>query len=467
MTGTRLHAFTDDALGTHDAVALAELVATGAVSAEELAEAAIARARRVDPVLRAVAYDVFDAPRYCADKGAALYGIPTFIKDHSDLVGMPTSQGSRAVPRHAATRDDAYARQALSSGVTVLGKSRLPEFGLNASTEFAEDEPARNPWHTDYSVGGSTGGGAALVAAGVVPIAHATDGGGSIRIPAAAAGLVGLKPTRGRHVVGAIGRTMPLNIVSENVVTRTVRDTAHYLAAIENHWRNPKLPPIGLVLGPARRRLRVALLIDTPIGTVDEPTRAAVERTAALLEDAGHVVEPIAPPVGAGFVDDFLQYWTFLADLLVTTGKSAFGKGFDPRRVDPFTRGLRNRHRARLIRTPGALRRLFATSAVYARAFDRHEVILSPVVAHTTPKLGYLSPTQPFDTTLDRLVGYAGFTPVNNATGTPSVSLPMGRTAEGLPIGVMLSAARGDERTLLESAYTLEAAQPFPSITAE
>ncbi|MEO9220947.1 MAG: amidase family protein, partial [Mycobacteriaceae bacterium] len=179
MGSNRVHAFSDDALGVHDAVALARLVSDGDRSADELATAAIARARQVDPELHAVVTAAYNKPR--SERGGALFGVPTFVKDNTDIRGLPTTHGSEAYTAHPAKADGAYARQYLSTGMTVLGKSRLPEFGFNASTEFMTAEPARNPWNTDYSVGASSGGSAALVAAGVVPIAHANDGGGSIR----------------------------------------------------------------------------------------------------------------------------------------------------------------------------------------------------------------------------------------------------------------------------------------------
>ena len=236
-----MHAFGDDALADHDGVALARLVREGTVSPEELAAAAIARAQAVDPTLHAVASPIFDRPRFAPDRTAALYGVPTFIKDNTDVRGLPTNHGSEAFTAKPAKRDGAYTTQYLSTGMTLLGKSRLPEFGFNASTEYMTEEPVRNPWNTERSVGASSGGSAALVAAGVVPIAHANDGGGSIRIPAACAGLVGLKPSRHRHIDGEQARHLPINMISEGVVTRSVRDTAAFLAAAENHWRNPSL----------------------------------------------------------------------------------------------------------------------------------------------------------------------------------------------------------------------------------
>jgi amidase len=387
------------------------------------------------------------------------------VKDNVDLAGLPTQNGSVAYTGAPARKDGAFTQQLLSTGLTVLGKSRLPEFGFNATTEFMTDEPARNPWHTDHSVGASSGGSAALVAAGVVPIAHANDGGGSIRIPAACAGLVGLKPSRGRLVDSEATRALPLNVIGEGVVTRTVRDTAAFLAAAERHRRNPALPAVGGILGPARRQLRVGLLLDSPThAEVDDATRAAVERTAAILEKAGHVVEPASAPVGEQFAADFLQYWAFLADLVSTTGKVNLDRSWDLAKADGLTLGLKAHHRSAPHRTPTALLRLRAVRRTYARWLTEHDVVLSPVLAHTAPQLGHLSPTVPFDELLDRLRSYVSFTPLHNVAGAPALSVPAGLSPEGLPVGVHLSGAHGDERTLLELGYLLEAEQPFPRI---
>ncbi len=458
-----IHAFGDDALGDHDAVALAQLVRDMQVSPDELAAAATARAQRVDPALRAVACQT--QPRHSTDPDAEFFGVPTFIKDNTDVAGLPTTHGSEAFTARPAKKDGAYTTQFLSAGMTLMGKTRMPEFGFNATTEYMTDEPVRNPWHTEYSVGASSGGSAALVAAGVVPIAHANDGGGSIRIPAACAGLVGLKPSRGRHRDGEQVSHLPINMISEGVLTRSVRDTAAYLAACENHWRNPKLAPIGRVRGPAQRTLRVGVLFDSVTGeSVDAATRAAVEDTAALLEAAGHVVEPITLPVTAQFADDFVQYWSLLADLAVGTGRLILDRSFDAAKSDGLSLGLRAHHRRNLHRTPGALLRLRGIAGQYAQMFARHEVVLSPVLSHTTPRIGYLAPTVDFSELIDRLRRYVAYTPLNNIAGTPAISLPLRRSPDGLPIGVQLSGAYGDERTLLELAYLLEAERPFARI---
>ncbi|WP_020101656.1 amidase [Mycobacterium sp. 360MFTsu5.1] len=460
---TTIHAFGDDALGDHDAVGLARLVRDRQVSPDELAAAATARAQLVDPELRAVACDL--PPRHGTDPDAEFFGVPTFIKDNTDVAGLPTTHGSEAFAARPAKRDGAYATQLLSTGLTLLGKTRMPEFGFNATTEYMTEPPVRNPWNTEYSVGASSGGSAAVVAAGVVPIAHANDGGGSIRIPAACAGLVGLKPSRGRHRDGEQAGHLPINMISEGVLTRSVRDTAAFVAACENHWRNPKLAPIGRVSGPAQRTLRVGVLFDSVTGEpVDDATRAAVETTAAVLEAAGHVVEPIALPVTAQFADDFVQYWALLADLAVGTGRLILDRSFDAAKADGLSLGLRAHHRRNLHRTPGALLRLRRVADQYAQMFARHEVVLSPVLSHTTPRLGYIAPTVDFPELIDRLRRYVAYTPLNNIAGTPAISLPLHQSPDGLPVGVQLSGAYGDERTLLELAFLLEAELPFARI---
>ncbi|MEU7633569.1 amidase [Nocardia sp. NPDC049220] len=459
----RIHAFTDDALGEHDAVALAELVRTGAVGAEELAAAAAARAEQVEE-LAAVAYPSYSRPLSPSARSGTFYGVPTFVKDNTDVAGMPTNQGTAAFHATRAREHGPYTRQLLSTGVTVLGKSAMPEFGFNASTEPPHARPTRNPWHPGYSVGGSSGGAAALVAAGVVPIAHGNDGGGSIRIPAACAGLVGLKPSRGRHVDSGMARALPINIVSEGVLTRTVRDTAAYIAAAERYWRNPALPPIGHVEGPASRRMRIALVLDNLAGPVAPgPIRAAVEKVAATLESSGHSVEPVPLPFDARLETDFLHYWGLLAAVITTTGRF-LDRRFDAGRVDDLTAGLRELFVRRALRTPLTLYRLRAAAGIYQRALGPFDAVLLPVLGHTTPELGLLSPTVPFDELIDRLRAYVAFTPINNITGTPAIAIPAGLTAEGLPIGVQLAATRGNERTLLELAYLVESEQPFPRL---
>ncbi|MFT4189485.1 MAG: amidase [Aeromicrobium sp.] len=471
---TRVHAFADDALGDLDAVGVADAISAGDLSPAEAVDTAISRIEAVNQRLNALVTAGFEqareraaGPRAVDPSLAAFDGVPTLVKDNVDLAGLPTRHGSAAVldPRPAKTSEPVV-RQLLASGAIALGKSSLPEFGFNASTEFAEAEPTRNPWHTDYSCGASSGGSAALVAAGAVPFAHANDGGGSIRIPAAACGLVGLKFTRGREVVSAAGRSMPVNILSNGVVTRSVRDQAAYLASVDRHRPNARLPRVGRVEGPSERRLRVGLILDSLTEPTDDTTRAAVLDVARQLEKDGHTVVEIGLPVDDSFADHFLHYWALLAFSMHQFGSRLLHTKYDGRKNDPLTLGLARELRRRPWRTPAAIKALKASEHVYRNTFvaEQVDVILSPTLGYVTPKLGHLSPANGFETLMPRLLNYAAFTPANNASGGPAISLPLAQTDDGRPVGVHFSATHGDERTLLELAFELEQSIGFARI---
>ncbi|MCW4353197.1 amidase [Hoyosella sp. YIM 151337] len=467
---TRISTFSDDALGTDDAVGIAARIAAREISASEALEAAIARAASADPALHAVQIAAFERARAHVAAGrlptGPFQGVPTFLKDNVNMSGLPTTRGSRAFSADPVARDDRFVAQFVSLGLAVLGKTRLPEFGFNASTEFMDDDPTRNPWLPDFSAGASSGGAAALVASGAVPIAHANDGGGSIRIPAAACGLVGLKPSRGRLRSEPLHDALPVRIISDGVLTRSVRDTAAFFSAAERTFRNKNLAPIGDISGPGRR-LRVGVVLDSVLGhPTDAETRAAVLSAAELLADLGHYVDEAPVPVSAGFAEDFLHYWALLSVMLTVPGRWIHGKDFSPDRLDGLTRGLVERFWRNAHLTPAVLYRLRRTGELARAKLARWDVILSPVVSHTTPPIGYLSPRQPFGELLERLTRYVAFTPLNNVAGTPALSLPLGQTAGGLPIGVHFSAHHGQERTLLELALEIEEAAPFRRITA-
>ncbi|MDX1754576.1 MAG: amidase [Marinobacter sp.] len=462
-----IHAFGDDALASHDATALAQLIRAGKLSIEEVQAAALARESRVAPLLNGAVRTGQEVPppvQRTANSGS-FAGVPTYLKDNTDVRGYPTGHGTAAFTPATCRRDSPFSRQYLAQGFVCLGKSALPEFGFNASTEPAHGEPTRNPWNPDYSAGASSGGSAALVAAGVVPIAHANDGGGSIRIPAACCGLVGLKPSRGRLVDNPAARALPVNIVSEGVVTRTVRDTANFYAEAEAYYHNRKLPLLGRVTGPGQTPLRIGLVTDSVNGyRTDTETRAAVEATGKLLQSLGHEVTPIPVPIGAQFAEDFALYWGMLAALVQGSGPWLFDGDFDRQQVDGLTAGLSRMFRQQAFRLPGALWRLRRSSQTFARGISGYDAVLMPVVGHTTPRLGHLSPLAPFDTLFERLTYYVGFTPLANATGAPAIALPMAMTNEGLPVAVQLMAPYGQDRTLLELAFALEEAAPFASL---
>lgn len=466
---TQVHAFTqDDALGHHDAVGLAEQLQNGQVSATELVRAAYKRVEVVDPELHATVC----LQEESALAQASLYdelgnfrafqGIPSFLKDNLDLLGLPTRHGSAALPAKPKKTNSAVAQQMVDTGLVFLGKTKLPEFGLTATTEYSKAEPAHNPWHTGHSTGGSSGGSAALVAAGVVPIAHANDGGGSIRIPAACCGLVGLKPSRGRLAMNEMARSLPINIVSDGVVTRSVRDTAAFFALAEEHYKNPTLPPLGHITTPGRKRLKIGMFTQKVSGhATDAACVEAVHKAAALCENLGHEVQEIQIPIGEQFADDFLLYWGMLAASISHLGKWAVDRDMNTSKLEPLTHGLAGHFTRNLWKFPFAMRRLYQFEAEYATAFDDLDVLLSPTLGQPAPPLGYLALDLPFEEARHRLVNFASFTAAQNVAGAPAISLPMHHTEEGIPVGVHFAAAMGHEFRLIELALELEQAQPF------
>ena len=463
----RVHAFGDDALGDLDAVGLSEAVRAGRVGRTDVVEAAIARVEAVNPALNGLVYKAFEQARKTATANPStgfFSGVPTFFKDNVDVAGQPTMRGADAWQPFDAVGDGEFTQLYLSTGLTPLGKTQMSEFGFSASAEHPRLGPVRNPWDTDYTAAASSSGSAAFVAAGVVPIAHANDGGGSIRIPAACNGIVGLKPSRGRLPLDAELRRMPVGIVANGVLSRSVRDTAAFYREVERIWRNPKLAPIGDVTGPGRQRLRIAVATKSIRRECGPELRELTLKTAGLLEELGHRVEHLEQhPIPDRFVDDFVLYWGFLAMAQVRSGRRAFGDSFDRTKLDALTLGL-DRHASRnLYRLPLAIMRLRAMRRRSAEFFRTYDALLTPTLAEPTPRVGYLAPTD-YDQVMDRLIDWVAFTPLQNVTGDPAISLPLAQTADGMPVGMMLAADLGQEALLLELAYELEAARPWARI---
>ncbi|MEY8017206.1 amidase [Mycobacterium servetii] len=464
-----VHAFGDDALGDLDAVGLADALREGRIGRAELVEAAIARTEAVDPVLNGLAYAAFQQARAAAEGKPAegfFGGVPTFIKDNIDVAGQPTMHGTDAwTPWHAAGNSE-FTELFLATGLNSVGKTQLSEFGFSASAEHPRLGPVRNPWNTEFSAGASSSGSGAFVAAGVVPIAHGNDGGGSIRIPAACNGLIGLKPSRGRLPLDPTLRRMPVGIVTNGVLTRSVRDTAAFYREAERIWRNRKLAPVGDVTAPGRRRLRIAVLTRSVMRECSPEMRELTLKSAGLLEELGHRVEHVdEPPVPASFVDDFVLYWGFLALAQVRIGRRTFGDTFDRTRLDSLTLGL-ERHSARnLHRLPFAIARLRRLRRRTAEFFGAYDAILTPTLADETPRIGHLAPVD-YRQVIDRLIDWVAFTPLQNVTGEPALSLPLAQSSDGMPVGMMLSADMGQEALLLELAYELEEARPWARIQA-
>ena len=459
----------DDELARMDAVATIAALDRGDVSVREVVAAAVDRARSLDPELGAVAFERFDAALSNLDSArprrGGFHGIPTFIKDMVPVAGLPLTWGSAALAGGPPQRRTAgVARDMADMGMTLLGSSTMPEWGFTPSTEFPDRDPTRNPWNPRRSVGGSSGGAAALVAAGVVPVAHAVDGGGSTRIPAACAGLVGLKPTLGRLRRHRDEATLPLSISVDGVVTRSVRDTARWYGEMERVFRPRNMVPVGEVTGPPTRRLRIGVLggVDG-VAELDQAAETTLADTAALLDTLGHHVEPVAPPVHPErFRDDFVDYYRFLCFAASRTAKIVHGSHFRGDSLTPFTKGMAESFKDAPGRVLGAARRLRSTRAQVAAMHRSFDLLLSPTLATVPPELGYLSTTEDFEPLLERIIAWMTFTPIANAAGTPAINLPMGFDAEtGLPVGAMLSADFGADALLIQIALELEEASPW------
>ncbi len=467
----KVNAFTNDALGTMDAVGVAEAIAAKKISVAEATEAAISRAEAVNGDLNAIVLKTYEDARKAADlndKGM-LYGVPAFIKDNENIKGYPTQKGTGAFKAKPAKSNSKYVKQFLSTGVNCIGKSTLPEFGFICSTENERWGITRNPWHTDYTTGGSSSGSAALVASGVVPIAIANDGAGSTRLPASCCGLVGLKPTRDRLKPMFGTETLPVNIVYSGVLTRSVRDTAAFYAAAEQYYSNSKLPKLGHVQLPVNRRLRIAFFENLPDGRqghMDEDTYRVQLETAQLLESLGHKVEMIKVPVNIEELTvHYLNYYGFLSYMTSNFGRLVLGSKVDKSVLEPFTLGLMNTFSKNKLALPGSLRTLKRAAAKTEQDIEKDfDLVMTSVTTKATPQIGYFSPSLSYEEIAYRAADFASFLPLFNISGSPAISLPLGVASNGLPVGVQFAAPYGQDGLLLELALELESAKPFRQI---
>ena len=455
-----------------DATDVRQHLAAGDVTAVEVVEAAIARGDAAAALGALVTATPEIAGEAARSATGPLAGVPTAVKDLSDQAGVVTGNGSRAWQDWVAPETAASVQQFLDTGVASIGKSGASEFGLSPSGNTVHLDPVRNPWDLSRSPGGSSAGAAALVAAGVVPIAHAADGGGSIRLPASCCGLVGLKPSFRRLALSADMDRVPIPLVTDGVVTRSVRDTALFHAAVEQATPAVGMPRIGHVTGPSTRRLRVAVVRDGAQGRIVHPDVVrVVDEVAGLLDDLGHEVVDLPMPFTDDVGDDFVLYWGLLAQGLILTGMQTFGRSFDVEQYAPFTRQLASHARRNLHRTAPAILRLRRFGSRHAELHADWDVVVTGTLAVPPPPVDWLSVELAFEEHLDRLFTAMPYTIAQNLSGFPAISLPLGRTSgevadtpADLPVGVMFGAALGDERTLLELAYELEDARPWPHL---
>ncbi|WP_411818532.1 amidase [Hyphococcus sp. DH-69] len=449
-------------LAALDGVETASRIKSGELSAEEAVEAAIERTQRINPEINAIVQKTFRRARKEAVSASGPWaGVPTFIKDLDDVTGVGTAFGSRAFPGYRGKEQVPLINEFLGLGVVSLGKSTTPEFGLSATTEPLSSGKTRNPWNTNHSTGGSSGGAAALVASGVVPIAHASDGGGSIRIPASCCGNVGLKVSRGRNPTARPDDVVgPIRLSVHGAQTRTVRDTAAIAAALA--VQDNGLEPLPLISGPSERRLRIGFTTLglgglRPVAEVDAATR----NVAAQCEALGHQVEEVELPIEQGLDEDFSLYWAAFAHSAVTFWEKKTHLPRNGMAFEPFTLGLTKHFEAHMDRFDGAIARLQTVEGMMNEFHQNYDVVLSPVVSAPPPEIGYLDGGLDFETTLDRLTRYVQYTALYNITGAPSISLPLSMSDNDLPIGSMFSANLGQEAMLLALAYELEEAMPW------
>ena len=456
-----------------DATAQAELVRSKEVKPAELVEAAIERIEQLDGELNSVIHRRFDKAMDEASAGdlpdGPFRGVPFAIKDlYAPTAGDPMHNGMRALrdAGYVAPEDSWLTARYRAAGFVFVGRTNTPELGLVPTTEPAAHGPTRNPWSTDHSAGGSSGGSAAAVAAGLVPAAHASDGGGSIRIPSSMCGLVGLKVSRGRITAGPDRDESQLSV--QHVVTRSVRDCAAILDATAGSgpgdmaFAPPPLRPYVDEVGVDPGRLRIGLLARNPSGAdVADDCVDAVRSAAALLESLGHHIEESHPPIldDASVTGAFSGRWCVNARMGVLGAEALIGRPITEDEVEPMT-WLMASVGDRI--TGVELAQAIAAGAKLTRGLGRwwgsgFDLLLTPTLGAPPPRIGELSGPEGGA----RTGSLVPFTTHFNISGQPAISLPLSWNGDGLPIGVQLVADIGREDLLLRIASQLEAAQPW------
>ncbi len=458
-----------------DGLGLAELVRGRDVSPAELLDAAVSRVEARNPELNAVVTRMYDQARAAIAEGlpaGPFTGVPYLLKDlGAHYTGAVTSFGSTLFKDFVVDHDSEITARLRRAGLVIFGKTNTPELGLAPSTEPRLFGPTRNPWSLGHSSGGSSGGSAAAVAAGMVPMAHATDGGGSIRIPASCCGLFGLKPTRARNPMGPDAGEGWGGASVGHAVTRTVRDSAALLDATSGpdvgdpYWAPPPARPFLDEVGRDPGRLRIALTTRPWNGQpVDPECAEAATAAARLCEQLGHLVEEATPAVDAKLLGE--------ASLIIVSANiraalearaAVLGRELAAGDVERLTwaRAM-NGHTARAADYARSIGVIHRTGRVVARFFTRYDILLSPTMCRPPYPLGVLDlMTEDVERYTQAILGAVGFTSLFNSAGCPAMSVPLSWSRAGLPIGVQFAAPFGDEATLFRLGAQLETAQPW------
>jgi amidase/6-aminohexanoate-cyclic-dimer hydrolase len=459
--------------GNFDAVGLAELVRNKQVRPEELLDEAIARTAKVDPEINAVVVKHYDYAERQIERGlpdGPFTGVPFLLKDLELLEGTRTTSGASVYKDNVADHTGTLALRFLKTGVTIFGKSSSPEFGLMPTTEPRLFGPTRNPWNLAHSSGGSSGGAAAAVAARIVPVAHASDGGGSIRIPASASGVFGLKPTRARNPIGPDRGEGWAGFSCGHVVSMSVRDSAAILDAI--HGAEPSSPyvapppkrPFAEEVGRDPGRLRIAFTDKSPYGeTIDPEIAAATREVAALLAGLGHDVEERAPQLAADPAAVMSTIIGANTALNVRLAEHRFGRAMTHEDFEVLTLATaHNGQKATAADYVAAQQSAFQISRGLAAFFQTCDVFLCPTLCSPPLRIGELDTmSQDLSQIAPTLRRYMPATSMFNMSGQPSMSVPLAWNAAGLPLGMMFSARFGDEAGLFRLAAQLEQVRPW------
>jgi Asp-tRNA(Asn)/Glu-tRNA(Gln) amidotransferase A subunit family amidase len=460
--------------GAYDALGLAELVRSKEVTPEELLEAAIARIERVNPKINAVVTKMYDEARatIASVPEGPFTGVPFLLKDLGPAyAGVRNTSGSRMFAEYVPDYDSELTVRYKRAGLVVAGRTNTPEFGLNVTTESQLLGPARNPWNLEHSTGGSSGGTAAAIAAGIVPAAHGNDGGGSIRIPASACGVFGLKPSRGRTPTGPEFGEIWEGFAIDHALSRTVRDSAALLDAtsapeVGAPYAAPPPPrPYLEEAGADPGRLRIAFSANAhPATTVHADCIAAMEDAARLCESLGHVVEAGGPeiawePVRAAFK---LVVGAHTAAMLDGIGMF-LGQPVTAEMVEPNTWSWAEiGWKASAAELAGSKAMVNIATRTVAGALAEYDLLLSPTLGQPPVKLGVLDTTDPdWEGLVERIFDVIPFTWLYNLTGHPAMSVPLAWNAAGLPVGVQFTGRYGDEGTMFRLAAQLEDARPW------
>jgi amidase len=458
-----------------DATAQAALIRKKEIKPIELVDSAIDRIEMLNPRFNAVVTRMYDQARAAAAgplPDGPFRGVPFLLKDlFAAYAGVRITSGSSFLRNYIADHDSELVRRLKRAGLIILGKTNTPEFGIVPTTEPRLFGPTRNPWNLDRSPGGSSGGSAAAVAAGMVPMAHANDGGGSIRIPASCCGVFGLKPTRARNPLGPdVGDAMG-GLVAEHAVTRSVRDSAALLDATagpdigDPYWAPPVAGPFLKEIKTPPGRLRIAFSVNAPRGSaVHADCVAAVHDVAKLCAELGHEVVEAAPEInGELFAQNFLSIWAAgcasgIVAFSMLTGRAAKAEEFEPLTWALYEIGQRVTGPVYML-AHTILQRI---ARDVARFMEKYDAWLTPTLAEPPVPLGAFDAT-PADPLrgLTRAIDYVPFTPIANVTGQPAMSVPLYWNAHGLPVGTHFFGRFGDEALLFRLAAQLEAARPW------